>query len=169
MSLLSMKSRACPRDEVRSWGLLYYSSDQKVTPDKYWTNFGKVIYDNSKDEMKVNDEVRKKAAEIVGDASTPDEKLKRIYDFAKSRSKTSSGTKLCRQMKVEVQGKQITVRYAQTRRRYGGNIDNLFGALSTAAGSKRGWQFPAIDRTFSGSGIHESLFPRLVLCGRESK
>ena len=36
--------RMPPEDEVRSWILLYYSSDQKIAPDRYWTDLGKRIW-----------------------------------------------------------------------------------------------------------------------------
>jgi hypothetical protein len=76
-----------PEDQVRSWMLVYYSKDRKVAPAEFWQQYGKEVYEQFKGEMKPNDEVRKTAAEIVGDASTPDQKLDRLYEFCRTKMK----------------------------------------------------------------------------------
>ncbi|HEV8487864.1 MAG TPA: DUF3857 domain-containing protein [Blastocatellia bacterium] len=79
--------RMPPEDQVRSWMLVYYSKDRKVAPAEFWQQYGKEVYEQFKGEMKPNDEVRKTAAEIVGDASTPDQKLDRLYEFCRTKMK----------------------------------------------------------------------------------
>lgn len=127
--------RMPPEDEVRSWILLYYTRDQKIAPDKYWSDLGKGIYENSKDEMKVNDDVRKKAAEIVGDASTADEKLKRIYEFCHVQIKNYvRDESLTPDEKAKFKANKSPADTLKRGIGTGGNIDSLFAALSTAAG-----------------------------------
>ena len=57
---------------------------------KYWKDVGRAYFEVTKDEMKANDEVKAAAAQIVGDASTPEEKLERIYDFCRTKIKNIS-------------------------------------------------------------------------------
>src|SRR5215510_1956655 len=58
--------RMPPEDQVRSWMLLYYSDKDKITPEKYWKEHGKAVYEENKGAMKVNDEVRRAAVEAIG-------------------------------------------------------------------------------------------------------
>ena len=86
-----MKSpRMPPEDEVRSWVYLYYSNDTNNETAKYWKDMGKALFEVSKDELKVNDDVKTAIAGIVGDAATPEEKLRRIYDFCRIKIKNLS-------------------------------------------------------------------------------
>ena len=52
------ESRMPPEDEVRAWVFLFFSDGTKIEPDKYWKEYGKKIFEATKDEMKVNDEVK---------------------------------------------------------------------------------------------------------------
>ena len=79
--------RMPPEDQVRSWMLVYYSKDRKVAASEFWQEYGKEVYEQFKGAMKPNDEVRKTAAEIVGDAATPDQKLDRLYEFCRTKMK----------------------------------------------------------------------------------
>ena len=79
--------RMPPEDQVRSWMLVYYSKDRKVAPAEFWQEYGKEVYESFKGAMKPNDEVRKAATEIVGDATTSDQKLDRLYEFCRMKMK----------------------------------------------------------------------------------
>jgi len=127
--------RMPPEDEVRSWVLLYYTREQKTAPDKYWSELGKTIYESSREEMKLNDEVRKKAAEIVGDAATPDEKLRRIYEFCHSQIKNYvRDESLTSDEKAKFKANKSPADTLKRGVGTGNNIDSLFAALCTAAG-----------------------------------
>src|SRR5258706_14272539 len=81
------ESRMPPEDEVRAWVFLFFSQGDKLEPDSYWKNHGKAVFEATKDEMKVNDEIKKAVADIIGDAATPVDKLQRIYDFCRIKIK----------------------------------------------------------------------------------
>src|ERR1700730_9191543 len=72
--------RMPPEDRIRSWVFLYYTDETRIDQEKYWKETGKRIFEAVKEEMKGSDEVRTAAAEIIGDATTPEEKLRRLYD-----------------------------------------------------------------------------------------
>ena len=82
--------RMPPQDEVRSWMFLYYTNETKVDANKYWKNFGQKYFELTKDEMKVSDEVKSAVTGIIGTATTPEEKLERIYDFCRTKIKNIS-------------------------------------------------------------------------------
>ncbi|HJQ69437.1 MAG TPA: DUF3857 domain-containing protein [Blastocatellia bacterium] len=77
--------RMPPELESRTWMLLYYSTNEP--PDKFWLRFAQRIYEWSKEEMKVSDEVRAAAASIIGDASTPEQKLERLFQHCRVKIK----------------------------------------------------------------------------------
>ena len=79
--------RMPPEDSVRPWMLIYYSEDKKLTADQFWKDFGKQQYEKNKSRMKVNDEVKQAAAKAVGDATAPEEKLGRLFDFCRANIK----------------------------------------------------------------------------------
>lgn len=128
--------RMPPEDSVRPWMLIYYSEDKKLTADQFWKDFGKQVYEKNKSRMKANDEVKQAAAKAVGDATAPEQKLERLFDFCRSNIKNvnseSSGMSAEERTKVKENKSP-----ADTLKRGVGNgtdIDMLFAALATAAG-----------------------------------
>ena len=128
--------RMVPEHEVRPWMLVYYSEDKKLDPEKYWKEIGKERYERYKSSLKVNDDVRKAAAEAVGDAATPDEKLARLLTFCRTRIKNiyddiNTFTDEERKKFKDNESPADTL-----KRGYGtsADIDQLFGAMATALG-----------------------------------
>lgn len=81
--------RMPPEEQVRARILLYYNPSllAKIPSTLFWALWGKRVYDLHKSDIKVNDEVKRAAAEAVADASTPEEKLKRLEKFVRARIK----------------------------------------------------------------------------------
>ena len=75
------ENRMPPEDHVRSWLLLFYSRGLKVDADKYWVEHGKEIYNDIKNEMKIDGSIKKKAAELTAGVSDPEEKVEKIREF----------------------------------------------------------------------------------------
>ncbi|HEV3469129.1 MAG TPA: DUF3857 domain-containing protein [Pyrinomonadaceae bacterium] len=128
--------RMPPEYSVRPWMLIFYTEDRKPDPAKYWTEYGKLTYEANKSNLKVNDEVRAKAAEIVGDAQTPEQKLERLFEFCRTKIKNvyddASGMSAEQREKVKTNKTP-----SDTLKRgvgTGRDIDLLFAALATAAG-----------------------------------
>ena len=67
--------------DVRPWMLLYYTEDTKLQPDKYWEHTGKKKYEEYKSQIKINDEIRGAAAEIVGKGQGDEDKLSKLLDY----------------------------------------------------------------------------------------
>ena len=132
------EARMPPEDSVRPWLLIYYAEDKKVTADQFWKDFGKQKYDDNKSLMKVSNEVKEATAKAIGDASTPEKKIERIFEFCRTAIKNvnndSSG--MSAEERSEIRKKE-NKSPADTLKRGAGtgiNIDMLFAAMATAAG-----------------------------------
>lgn len=125
-----------PEDEVRSWVFLFYSEATKAEAAKYWQDTGKALYEATKDDMKPNDEVKAAIAGIVGDAATPEEKLRRIYDFCRIKIKNASddASGLSEDEKKKFKANKSAGETLKKGMGTGTNIDMLFAALAKAAG-----------------------------------
>lgn len=129
--------RMPPEEQVRPWMLVYYTQESKLSPDKYWKEFGKGLYADYKSVMKPNDDVRKASAEIIGTAATPDEKLARLFEFCRTKIKNinaSAAFGLSREAREDAKANKSV---ADTLRRGMGtskDIDLLFASLVIAAG-----------------------------------
>jgi hypothetical protein len=145
------ESKMPPENSVRSWVFLYYSEGDKLDANKYWKELGKRLYELSKEEMKVGDSVKAAVAGIIGNATTPEEKLQRIYDFCRTKIKNVSDD--ASGMTEEERSKfKENKSPADTLKRgmgTGSNIDMLFAALVKVAG---------FDARLALSGNRDDLF-----------
>jgi hypothetical protein len=128
--------RMPPEYESRAWMLIYYTLGEKLPPDQFWPKHGKRVYETYKNSMKVNDEVKKAAASIIGDAATPEQKIERLFEYCRSKIKNvnddASGLSAEERKKVKENNSP-----SDTLKRgigTGLDIDMLFAALATAAG-----------------------------------
>jgi Domain of Unknown Function with PDB structure (DUF3857)/Transglutaminase-like superfamily len=78
-----------PEDEVRSWTFVLYSLDSKFDAKKYWSNAGFELAQDFdiKDALKPGGDIKKALPGIIGDTTDDNEKLKRIYDFCRTKLK----------------------------------------------------------------------------------
>ncbi len=67
--------------QIKPWVLVYYDNDNAYqSAEGYWKERGRDQYERYKGRLKVNNDFKKAAAEAIGDAVAPEEKLRRIYD-----------------------------------------------------------------------------------------
>jgi hypothetical protein len=125
-----------PGDEVRTWALIYYSKDEKHDPAKYWKEFGKQIYEIAKPLMKVNDEVKQATTTVIGDVTTPEQKLDRLFEFCRTKIKNTSSAALGLTSEERAKLKENKSPSDTLKRGMGtaADIDLLFAAMATAAG-----------------------------------
>ncbi|MDX6500920.1 MAG: hypothetical protein QOG23_4180 [Blastocatellia bacterium] len=128
--------RMPPEDEVRAWVFLYYSEDTKLDAEKYWKDFGRRYFELTKDEMKVNDDVKNAVAGIIATATTPEQKLELIYDFCRTKIKNinDDASTLSDEEKKKARGNKSPADTLKRGMGTGSNIDMLFAALARAAG-----------------------------------
>lgn len=139
-----------PADQVRPWIYTYYTEMEKPNLAEYWKDVNKRFYDGSKDALKANDEVKAVTAQVINGAATDDEKLRKIFDYAKNEIKNldySTGTtdedkKKARNIKNAGEVLKLKMAYAS-------DVDILFGAMARAAG---------FDARVALSGSREEFF-----------
>lgn len=125
-----------PQYAVRPWMLVYYSLDRKLDPARFWAEYGKEVYQSAKSEMKAGDEVKRKAAELAGDAATPDEKIRRLFDFCRTQIKNvrDDASGLTPEERARAKENKSPADTLKRGVGTGRDIDMLFAALAVAAG-----------------------------------
>ncbi|MBV8855888.1 MAG: DUF3857 domain-containing protein [Acidobacteria bacterium] len=128
--------RMPPEDAVRSWVFLYYSDEKKLDAEQYWKETGRRYYEGFKDLIKPNDEVKAAVAGIVGDAKDDPEKLRRIYDFCRTKIKNVSddASGLTPDDRAKLKDNKAPADTLKRAQGTGSDIDFLFAALAKAAG-----------------------------------
>ena len=137
MPAVQEEARMPPEDQVKTWMLVYYSSgDIKPDPAKYWNDVGKRFYENTKQLIKPNDEVKQMSAQLVADAKTDDEKLARLFEFCRTKIKNTSNdaSGLTAEERAKLKDNKNPSDTLKRGMGSGGDIDLLFAALATAAG-----------------------------------
>jgi Domain of Unknown Function with PDB structure (DUF3857) len=125
-----------PESEVRPWILVYYAEPNPGTPNQYWSSLGRQIFELDKTDLKVNDDIRRAAKEIVGTATDAEEKLAKIFEYTRTKITNpyddASGYREADLAKLKENNSP-----ADTLKRglgTGHDIDMLFGAMAIAAG-----------------------------------
>lgn len=137
MPAMQEEARMPPEDQVRTWILVYYArGDARPDPAKYWNEVGKDFYENNKSLIKPNDEVKKLAASLIAEAKDDDEKLRRLYEFCRTRIRNwnDDATGLTDQEREKLKDNKNP---GDTLKQGAGSIqdiDTLFAALANAAG-----------------------------------
>lgn len=130
------ESRMPPEDEVKTWMLVFYSRDTVNDPQKYWFDYARRFYEETRPLLKANDAVKQMAASLTAGATGDEEKLQRIFDFCRTRIKNASddASGLTDDERRKVKDNKSP---ADTLKRLigsGADIDLLFASLATASG-----------------------------------
>ncbi len=120
-----------PEAVVRAWLLIFYDYGT------FWSDFSHYAFEAIKPRMKMSDDIRREAAKIVANASTEEEKLRRLYEFCRMEIRRldddSAEDPIQRVADLSKENRSPT----DTLKRKAGNgkdIDFLFAALATGAG-----------------------------------
>ena len=70
---------------LEAWALLHYQQGTRDNPDKYWSDIGKHGYQQLKDAVKSNAEIKSAAAEATANATNDDEKIAALIAAVRSR------------------------------------------------------------------------------------
>ena len=126
-----------PEDQVKMWMLVFYAAgDGRPQPDKYWSDLGKRIYDDTKSFLKANDEVKKMAASLIADAKSDDEKLAKLFEFCRTKIKNTTDDASGATPEEKAKAKDNKTPSDTLKRGLGSglDIDLLFAALASASG-----------------------------------
>ena len=133
---LHEEPRMPPEKQLKTWMLIYYTRDEKLDAEKYWSDLGKRIYEATKSLLKVNDDVRQAAAAATADAKTDDEKIERLFEFCRTKIKNISDDASGMTPEERKKLKENKTPADTLKRGIGtaADIDLLFASLITAAG-----------------------------------
>ncbi|MBC8031854.1 MAG: DUF3857 domain-containing protein [Pyrinomonadaceae bacterium] len=123
-----------PEDNVRSWAMVEYFNFFRAVLG--YQGAATQVYLSFQPFLKVDDEVRRKSAEIVASATTPEEKLEKIFAFCRTNIKNTSD-KSSGFTADELEKLKENKKPADTLKRGVGrwiDINFLFAALASAAG-----------------------------------
>ena len=128
--------RMPPEDQVRPWMLVYYSEDKKLTPAEFWKEKGKEFHLRFKSLTKINDDVKKAAAEVIADATTPEQKLERLFEFCRGKIKKldDDASGLTTDEREKLKDNKSPAETLKRGMGTGNDIDMLFAAMSIASG-----------------------------------
>ncbi len=75
-----------PENAVKGW-MIAYTHYYYSSPSEVWNYFGKMIYNETKDRLKVSDEIKQTAQQITAGATTDEQKLEKLYAFCQANVK----------------------------------------------------------------------------------
>ena len=126
-----------PEDEVRSWLLLYYQSEEYKTSMDFWSRAGGYIARTweIKDTLKPGKELKDAAAQIAAGAATDLEKMEKLYAFCKTKVKNITyDTTLTEDQKDEIKPNKSTLDTYKKLQGTDSEINELFASLASALG-----------------------------------
>lgn len=136
MPAVHEESRMPPEDQIKTWMLVYYSRDEKIEAEKYWSDVGKRVYENTKSLLKANNDVRQMATSLTADAKSDDEKVQRLFEFCRAKIKNISddASGLTVDERKKIKENKSPADTLKQKMGTGEDVDLLFAALATASG-----------------------------------
>ncbi|MEP6818015.1 MAG: DUF3857 domain-containing protein [bacterium] len=128
--------RMPPEDAVRPWMLIFYTKETNLKGETYWQDFGKRTYEEFKSRMKVGDEVKTASAAAIAGATTPEEKLEKLFEFCRSKIKNTNddASGLTADDRAKLKENKSPADTLKRGMGTGTDIDMLFAAMAIAAG-----------------------------------
>ena len=153
--------RMPPEDAVRAWVLLYYAASDKLVPQEYWKMMGKKLNEEFKGLLKVNDDVKKAAASIIGDAAEPEQKLQRLVEYCRTKIRYINDpvNKMSEEERKKLKENKSPADTLAHGYGYKLDINLLCGALALAAGfDVRGIRMPDRSDIFFDPNFPDDVF-----------
>jgi hypothetical protein len=126
-----------PEDEVRAWTFVFYSTDSKYDAKKYWSNAGYALVEafDVKDALKPGGDIKKALPEIIGNATDDDEKLKKIYEFCRTKLRNVSfDTAITDEDRSKIKPNNSPSETIKKQQGTDKEINAVFASLAVAAG-----------------------------------
>lgn len=124
-----------PPNETRPWVKLYYSSESAANVVNYWVGFGYEAGRSLNFQLTPNPDVTRVAGEITADATLPEQKVLRIYDYCQTKIKNLSyDTEMTDEEKALIKFSASPAETLKNGRGWHADVDRLFIALTGAAG-----------------------------------
>ncbi|MEO6393368.1 MAG: DUF3857 and transglutaminase domain-containing protein [Pyrinomonadaceae bacterium] len=144
-----------PENEVRPYMAINYSVNNMFSGEFYWALLSRSYAEGTKDYVKVNDEVKRTAAEVTSGVSTDEERIARIYDFCQTRIRNLTyDTSMTAEEKEKIKDNKNPGDTLKRQVGWSRDVNFLLIALARAAG---------IDATMAITGNRsENFFNRSI-------
>ena len=125
-----------PEDQLRAWMLIYYEEDKKVDPAKFWKETGKQDFARLKPYLKVDDSVKRTAAEITSGVNQDELKLQALDAFCRGKIRNINGrlSRLTNEERKAFKENHTPSDTLKQKAGTGTDVDLLFAGLAAAAG-----------------------------------
>jgi Domain of Unknown Function with PDB structure (DUF3857)/Transglutaminase-like superfamily len=126
-----------PEDEVRSWAFVFYTQNNSLDVDKYWSNAGGALVESYdvKDTLKPGGDIKKALPAIIAGAENDVEKLNKIYEFCLTKIRNLSyDTTLTDEDREKLKFNKSTSETLKKQQGFSLEINDLFASLAVAAG-----------------------------------
>lgn len=148
-----------PEDTVRAFVLAFYREGSQPNAAKYWEELGKKKYEETKQWIKPNEQVRKKTAEIISGATDQEQVIGRLFQFVRANIKNVNDDTSILTPKQRERLKENRQPGDTLKRGMGTGMDilHLFASMATAAGleARIAWMGDRSDFFFSPSYADE--------------
>jgi Domain of Unknown Function with PDB structure (DUF3857)/Transglutaminase-like superfamily len=124
-----------PEIEVRRWMVTYYSDDRSPSPDRFWREYGKRLYDSDRPSISTGKEIKDAAARITAGATTDEDKLARLYDYCRREIRHLSDDAVVRTPEERMKRDPKNARETLERKEGADwDVDVLFASLAASLG-----------------------------------
>ena len=117
-----------PKDQVQTWMLIYFTTFGGT----YALN--RAMYEPFESSTRLTSELRKAATTIVGNATTPEEKIRLIFEFCRSSIKRVDSEAVAELDRAKYKTNKTATDTLKNLSGRGSDINLLFAALAIAAG-----------------------------------
>ena len=123
-----------PENAIKGW-MIAYTQYYLSSPGEMWNYYGKKIYEDTKDRLKVTDELKRAASEITAGSTTEEQKLEKLYAFCQANVKnTDHDYAVTAAEKTSFKENKSSTDTLRQKLGTGEDINLLFAALANASG-----------------------------------
>jgi hypothetical protein len=123
-----------PEYSQKQWVLVYYEENSRSKSDQYWKSYGRELYSDYSQKIKVNNDVRQTAAMATGNAATDEAKVANLLAYCRKNLHDVNGSDLPAQQSKAPKENRTTIDTLKQGRGTAREISYAFAALATAAG-----------------------------------
>lgn len=123
-----------PEYSQKQWVLIYYEENSKSKSEQYWKAYGRELYANYSQKIRVNNDVKQIALKALGGAATDEEKVANLLAYCRKNLHDVNGPDIPIQQRSTTKENRTTV---ETLKQGSGTAEEIayaFAAMSTAAG-----------------------------------
>lgn len=126
-----------PEDEIRAWGIFYYTSIQKDDFLDFWARIGSDLVQSYdiRDTLSPGKDSKKVVEELIGANDSETEKLRKIYNFTKTKIRNLTyDTTITDEEREKIKPNGSPEQTLKKEQGFADEINDLFATLAIAAG-----------------------------------